>query len=152
MAYATVATESAPGLVAGIGVAGIALLVAGAALGASDFVPAGIALVGSAYIVFVLFGDDTVDLRAPLVAGALVLAAELAYSSLEPPLAPASLAFRVLRSVRAALTAAGAVLVAALVLVASVADVGSPALLEAIGIACAVAVLGLLAWLARSLT
>jgi hypothetical protein len=152
VAYSTVAAESAPGLVAGVGVAGIAFLVAGASLGASDFVPAGIALVGAAYLLVVLFGGDAVDLRAPLVAGALVLAAELAYSSLEPPLAPASRAFRALRSARAALTVAGAVLVAALVLVASVADVGSPAVLEAIGIASAVAALGLLAWLARGLT
>jgi hypothetical protein len=138
--------------VVGIGLAGIAFLLAGAALGASDLVPVGIALGGSAYLLFVLFGDDGVDLRAPLVAGALVLSAELAYSALEPPLAPASAWLRALRAGRVALTVVGAVAVAGLVLVASVAEVGSAAVLEALGIVSAVGALGLLAWLARRLT
>jgi hypothetical protein len=150
--YSALATPRAPGLVAGVGIAGVALLLVGALAGASDAVAGGIALAGSAYLLLVLLGEGGVDLRAPLVAGALVLAAELAYSALEPPLAPASPAVRALRAARVALTVLGAGAAAGLVLFASVAELGSPAVLEAVGIAAAVAALGLLALLAWRLT
>jgi hypothetical protein len=150
--YSTLATPRAPGLVTGLGIAGVALLIVGAVVGASDFVAGGIALAGSSYLLVVLFGEGGVDLRAPLVAGALVLAAELAYSALEPPLAPAAPAVRALRAGRVAVTVIGAVGVAALVLFASVAELGSPAVLQAVGIVAAVAALGMLALLAHRLT
>ena len=147
--YSVLVTPRAPGVVAGLGIAGVALLIAGAAIGVSDLVAGGIAFAGSAYLLVVLFGDGGVDLRAPLVAGVLVLAAELAYSALEPPLAPAAPAVRALRAGRVALTVLGATAAAGLVLLASVAELGSPAVLEAAGIVAAVSALGLLALLAR---
>ena len=150
--YSVAATPRAPGAVAGLGIAGVAFLIVGAAIGVSDLVAAGIALAGSSYLLLVLLGEGGVDLRAPLVAGALVLAAELAYSALEPPLAPTAPAVRALRAGRVALTVVGAAAAAGPVLFASVAELGSPALLEAAGIGAAVAALGVLALLARRLT
>jgi hypothetical protein len=149
--YSAIVTPRAPGVVAGLGIAGVALLIVGAAIGVSDLVAGGIALAGSSYLLLVLFGEGGVDLRAPLVAGALVLAAELAYSALEPPLAPAAPAVRALRASRVSLTVLGAAAAAGLVLFASVAELGSPAVLEAVGIVAAVAALGMLALLARRL-
>jgi hypothetical protein len=149
--YSAVVTPRVPGVVAGLGIAGVALLIVGAAIGVSDLVGGGIALAGSSYLLVVLFGEGGVDLRAPLVAGALVLAAELAYSALEPPLAPAAPAVRALRAGRVSLTVLGAVAAAGLVLFASVAELGSPAVLEAAGIVAAVAAVGMLALLARRL-
>jgi hypothetical protein len=149
--YSAVVTPRAAGVVAGLGIAGVAFLIVGAAIGVSDLVAAGIALAGSSYLLLVLLGEGGVDLRAPLVAGALVLAAELAYSALEPPLAPAAPAVRALRAGRVSLTVLGAAAAAGLVLLASVAELGSPALLEAAGVVAAVAALGMLALLARRL-
>jgi hypothetical protein len=152
VAFSTAAADKAPGLVLGIGLAGIAALILGAALRVSDLLPVGIAFAGASYLLFALFGEGDVDLRAPLVAGALVLAAELAYSSLEPPVAPASRWLWARRASRVAFTAAGAVAVAALVLLVSLGDTGSGGLVQALGVASAVSALGLLAWLARRLT
>ena len=152
IAYSALTAARGPGVVLALGIAALALLVLGTVVGASDLVAAGIALGGGAYAFVVLVGKEGVDLRAPLVAAALVLAAELAYSALEPPFARVSLGLRAARVARLGLTVAGAAVVAGLVLAASVAELGSAALLQAVGILAAVASLALLALLARRLT
>ena len=58
-------------------------LVAAVVLGWSSLVPASIVLIGSAYAVHLALDDPTLDTRAPLLAAGLLLAAELAYWSLE---------------------------------------------------------------------
>jgi hypothetical protein len=150
--YSTLAADRAPGVVVGLGLAGVGLLLLGTAVGASDLAAAGIALGGAAYAFVLLVGEDGVDLRAPLIAAALVLAAELAYSALEPPVAPAPAGIRAVRALRMALTATAAAGMGVLVLFASVAELGSAALLQAVGVLAAVAALGVLALLARRLT
>jgi hypothetical protein len=86
----------------------------------------------------------------PLVAAALIVAAELGYSALEPPLVPAPPGIRFRRAARSLALVAGGVAVSALVLFVSVADLGNSAGLQLVGLAAAVAAVGLLAVLARA--
>lgn len=59
------------------------MLVAAVVLGWSSLVAASLVLLGSAYAVHLALDDPTLDTRAPVVAAGLILAAELAYWSLE---------------------------------------------------------------------
>jgi len=59
------------------------VLVAAVVLGWSSLVAASLVLLGSAYAVHLALDDPTLDTRAPVVAAGLILAAELAYWSLE---------------------------------------------------------------------
>jgi len=136
--------------VGALGGLGVALVVLGAALRIAEALPVGIALGGAAYGLFLVLGDDTVRLGVPLVAGALIVAAELGYSALEPPLVPAPLGIKLRRTGRSLALVAGGVAVSALVLAAAVAAVGDSAGLQLIGLAAAVAAVGLLAVLARA--
>jgi hypothetical protein len=145
-----VAADRAAPLVAALGGLGVALVVLGASLRIPEALPAGIALVGAEYALFLALGDDTVRLGVPLVAAALIVAAELGYSALEPPLVPAPPGIRLRRAARSLALVAGGVAVSALVLFAAVADVGDSAGLRLIGLAAAVAAVGLLAVLARA--
>ena len=62
---------------------GVLVLVAAVVLGWSSLVAASVVLIGSAYAVHLALDDPTLDTRAPLLAAGLLLAAELAYWSLE---------------------------------------------------------------------
>jgi len=148
--YAAVAANRAAPLVGAIGGLGVALVVLGAVTRIAELLPAGIALVGAEYGTSLALGDDTVKLGVPIVAAALIAAAELAYSALEPPLVPAPLGVRLRRVARSLAIVAGGGAVAALVLVAAVTDVGDSVGLRLIGLAAAVAAVGLIAALARS--
>jgi hypothetical protein len=64
-------------------VAALAVLTLGLALNVPVAVPAAIALLGAEYVAILGFESDALDTRAPLVAGALLAIAELAYWSLE---------------------------------------------------------------------
>jgi hypothetical protein len=145
-----VAADRAAPLVAALGGLGVALVVLGASLRIPEALPAGIALVGAEYALFLALGDDTVRLGVPLVAAALIVAAELGYSALEPPLVPATPGIRLRRAARSLALVSGGVAVSALVLFVSVANVGDAAGLRLIGLAAAVAAVGLLAVLARA--
>ena len=61
----------------------LALLSGGIVLSIPVTVPAAVALLGAEYVAILGFEADTLDTRAPLVAGALLAVAELAYWSLE---------------------------------------------------------------------
>jgi hypothetical protein len=149
-AYPVAAVDRHADQVAALGALGVGVLLLGTAVRLSEAIPVGLALVGAEYAGFLALREDSgVHPSAPLVAGALVLAAELAYSAVEPPLAAASLALRVLRATRILALAVGAAGVAALVLYVSVADVQTGLALELTGIVAATSVLALLAWLAR---
>jgi hypothetical protein len=52
-------------------------------LGWSSLVPASVGLMGAAYAVHLALDDPALDTRAPLLAAGLLIAAELAYWSLE---------------------------------------------------------------------
>ena len=64
-------------------VAALTVLAAGLALRLPVTVPAVIAILGAEYVAILGFEADALDTRAPLVAGALLAVAELAYWSLE---------------------------------------------------------------------
>jgi hypothetical protein len=149
-AYPAAAVDRHADQVAALGALGVGVFLLGTAVRFSEAIPVGLALVGAEYAGFVALREDSgVHPSAPLVAGALVLAAEVAYSAVEPPLAAASLALRALRAARILALAVGSAGVAALVLYVSVADVQTGLALELTGIVAATSVLALLAWLAR---
>ena len=64
-------------------VVALTVLAAGLVLRIPVSVPAAIALLGAEYIAILGFEADTLDTQAPVVAGALLAVAELAYWSLE---------------------------------------------------------------------
>ena len=64
-------------------VVALTVLAAGLILRIPVSVPAAIALLGAEYIAILGFEADTLDTQAPVVAGALLAVAELAYWSLE---------------------------------------------------------------------
>ncbi|MFL5137600.1 MAG: hypothetical protein ACJ8C9_02950 [Microvirga sp.] len=80
--YATIAGDRLPQVVAGVGAAGCALTALAFLLRRPSVFPVGLAAVGGAYGVFLSLRSGAVDARAPLVAAALFVAAELGYSSL----------------------------------------------------------------------
>ena len=116
--------------------------------------PAGVALaifvLGLAYAVRLLSEDDALDGRAPLVAAALYATAELAYWSLDLGSAVAEEAGAYLRRVGllAALALATLVVGIALLALVDVAQTGGVGA-EAVGVAAAVAAVGLLALASR---
>ena len=66
-----------------LSVVALVVLAAGLALNVAAIVPVAIGLLGAEYVVILGFEVDALDTRAPLVAGALLAVAELAYWSLE---------------------------------------------------------------------
>ncbi|MEX2211109.1 MAG: hypothetical protein WD689_05030 [Gaiellaceae bacterium] len=132
-----------------LGALGIGFFGVGTAFRIAEAIPVGLVVVGSQYALFLVLGDGSSDQAAPLVAAALLLAAELGHSALDPPLASASPALRALRAARLIGLAAGAAGVAALVLYAAEADTRSFPAVEALGVLAALAAVGLLALLAR---
>jgi hypothetical protein len=139
-----------PRVVPGVAAAGwtVAALAVIARLPA--LLPLGLAGVGAGYALFLSFGPEAVDRRAPLVAALLVLAAETGFWSLEPREAGAERAVFVRRLLLIAAAALGTALLASLLLVAA-ADVSGGVGLEALGVLAAVATVAIVAVLtARS--
>jgi hypothetical protein len=66
-----------------VSVVALTVLAAGLALSISMAVPLAIGLLGAEYVAILGFETDALDTQAPLVAGALLAVAELAYWSLE---------------------------------------------------------------------
>jgi len=134
---------------AGPGVLACVLLSVGLLLRWHDAVTAALVLAAGAYAAFLLLAErDAIDTAAPLVAAALVGVAELSHWSLErgPSREPAALVVR--RALRLAFVGLGAVLFSTLVLLASYAEVGKGLAVEAAGLAAALGVLALLAFVA----
>jgi hypothetical protein len=128
----------------------VVLVVAGLAVGVALAVPVAVALLGTAYVALLGFEGDALDVRAPLVAAALLAVAELGYWSLELRGAVADEPGAYLR--RLALLAAelAGVTTAGVVLLAIVQGVetGGPAI-DVLGAVAAIGALALLALAAR---
>jgi hypothetical protein len=110
----------------------------------------GIALLGAQQALRLALGPDALDSWTPVSAGALLLAAELAWWSIEPRVpawAQPGLASRRLAAVLLGCGAAS--LVSAAVLVVSGAQVGGGFALELVGVAAATAALAVVAWVTR---
>jgi hypothetical protein len=128
-----------------VGVAGLALFAVGVLLGRATAIALGVFVLAGAYVTHLVLDDPPLDRRAALVAGGLLLAAELGSWSAELRRASTREAGRTLRRLAAELVlGTGGVAVSALVLAA--ADV---ARVEGIGIEAAGAVAAAaLLWLA----
>jgi hypothetical protein len=138
-------------LVGAAGILGVLLLAVGLAVPWALLVPWALVALGAEYAVSLTLRGEEVDTRSPLYGAGLLLVAELAYWALElrrsaRPEGDVAL-LRVLGTIGAA---AGAIVVGALVLAATAVDLGSGVVLEVVGVAGAVAVLGLVARLAWS--
>jgi hypothetical protein len=110
----------------------------------------GIALLGAQQALRLALGPDALDSWTPVSAGALLLAAELAWWSIEPRVpawAQPGLASRRLAAVLLGCGAAS--LVSGAVLVVSGAQVGGGFAMELVGVLAATAALAVVAWVTR---
>ncbi len=126
------------------------VLAAGLALRLPVSVPAAIAVLGAEYVAILGFEADALDTRAPVVAGALLAVAELAYWSLElrgPIVDEAGTYLRriaLLATLVVSVVGVGAIMLA----LVEVVDAGGIAV-DVLGAAAAFAALGLVALAAR---
>lgn len=133
-------------LVAGLAVIALALLLAALVTDWPGLATAALATVGGAYASVLALDTERLDTGAPLVAAGLLLAGELAYDALDPPVVRGRLLARV---VSLAGMAALGLLVAAFVLTVAATEAPSGLVLEVMGALAAVAAVGLVALLAR---
>ena len=137
-------------LLLAVGVAALAVLLAGLLLRWSAALAVGIALLGAQQATRLALGPDAVDAATPLTAAGLLLVAELAWWSIErriPAWAEPGVALR--RGGTVALACAASMAVSALVVLAAGAPVSGGTLLELAGVIAAVTALAVVAWVAR---
>ena len=147
VAYAVLAGSRLPEVVAGVGAAGVLLVALALAGRWPSLLPLGLVGVGAAYAVYLSLGTGSVDSRAPLVAAALFVAAELAYWSLESQEGRADRAVLVRRISFLGIGALGTSILGGVLLIVAGGDSGGVAL-EAAGIVSAVVLLAVIAFLA----
>jgi hypothetical protein len=134
-----------------IGAAAVGIFAVGLGLRWSGALAVGVALLGAQQATRLALGPDALDEATPLTAGALLLAAELAWWSIEPRVpAWAQPGVAVRRVVTVLSTCVAATVVSAVVVVAAGAPVGGGTLLLLTGIVAATAALGVLAYVART--
>jgi hypothetical protein len=147
-AYAAL-VEPALGL---LGLAGLALILLAVALGRAGLVAPGLVVVFAGYATSVVARDSAaLDPAAPVVGGALLVVAELAYWSVElRGKEPEERSVVVRRLATLAALAAGAVALGAGVLAATALPLGGGLVWNVVGVAAAVAALALIARLASA--
>jgi hypothetical protein len=134
-----------------VGGLGLVVLLGGLVLRWSGALAVGVALLGAQQAVRLELGPDRLDTWIPLVAGALLLVAELAWWSIEarvPAWSAPWLPGR--RLVTILVSCAGATAVAGVVAVAGGAQLAGGFGLELLGIAAAAAAVAVVAFVARS--
>jgi hypothetical protein len=136
-----------PEVAAGVGAAGVLLVALALAGRWPSLLPLGLVGVGTAYAVYLSLRTGSVDSRAPLIAGALFIAAELGYWSMERQEGRADRAVLVRRISFLALGALGTGILGGVLLLVAGGDSGGVAL-EAAGIVAAVVLLAVIAFLA----
>ena len=138
-------------LLVAVGLLALALLLGGLVLRWSAALAVGVALLGTQQAVRLALGPDSLDSWTPLLAGGLLLVAELAWWSLEPRVTAWSQPGLAARRLGAVLLAcAGASVLSAVVLVAAGAPLSGGFGLELAGVIAATGTLTLVAWLART--
>ena len=147
--YPVVAVDERKDVAAGIGAAALALLALALARRITALVPWPIALAGAGYAVMLALNADATDAAAPLYAAGLLLAAELAYWSLEARGVPEERGLLPLRVGVIAACCLGTIVVGGALMVAAAAGGRGGVALEAVGVAAAAAAVALVTWLAR---
>jgi hypothetical protein len=127
----------------------LALLLAQA--GVSIAIPWGLVALGGEYAAWFALRGEAVDTRAPLYGAGLLLVGELSYWALDRrSAAPADLELDVRRLVALIVVLGGAVAAGTLLLAVSALSIGGGVVVEAVGLAGAVALLALVATLVRA--
>ncbi len=138
------------GVLVAVGAPVPVVLLAGLALRWSGALTAAIVLLGAQQAVRLALGNDVLDEWAPLVGGALLLCAELAWWSIEPRIPawsqPGVALSRLAGALLMCLLGAG---VGAAMLVAAGSSVTGGVPLELLGILAATGAVAVLAWVAR---
>jgi hypothetical protein len=147
VAYAAARPERGGGALV-LGLAGLGLLVAGFVVARPFLVGPGLAAVGAAYLMSLALGPDALDRESPVVAAVFLLAAELAWWSLELLVSALPTALLVRRVFVLAGVALGALVTGAAVFATARTDVDGGLVLVAAGAAAAAAALMLVAALA----
>jgi len=133
-----------------VGSLALAALLVGLLLRWSAALAVGVALLGAQQALRLELGPDALDAWTPVVAGALLLVAELAWWSIEPRI-PAwtqrGLALR--RAATVMLACFAATIVSAAVVVVAGEPVSGGTVLELTGVVAAVGTLAVVAWIAR---
>jgi hypothetical protein len=145
--YSTAAGSRLPEVVAGVGVAGLLLVILALAGRWPSLLPLGLAGVGAAYAVYLSLRSGTIDARAPVVGAAVFAAAELAYWSIEPQEGRAERAVLVRRVALVGTGALGTAILGSVLLLAAGGGSGG-LVLEGIGVVAAVLLLAVIAFLA----
>ena len=148
-AYPAAATERQPYLVLGVGGLAVLALATGLVLRQRVAVAYAIALFGGEYAVFLRLAGDSVDVRAPFVAAALVVTAELAFAAVAPEGGRLERPLVVDEAAALVSTGVATALVAGFLLLAS-GSAASGVALEAVGALAAVGTLAALVRAARS--
>jgi hypothetical protein len=144
VAYSAASSARFPGLIVGVGAAGLVLACVALLGGWPSLFPLGVVGVGAAYAITLAFRSTGVDPRAPFVAAGIFVAAECAYFSLGWGAGRPDRRLTVRRLLHGLAAAVAAALVGALVLVAASKSTSGLAL-EAGGITAALVILLLLA-------
>jgi len=143
-----VAASRFPWLHGGIAIAGFALLAAGLVLRRSPLLVWALALLGANYAVWLALGTHTLDQRIVIVGAGLLLAAELAFDSLEPEAGKVETATIIGRVIVLVVLLLGAVGTGALVLAVTSVPLSGGVVVTAVGAVAAVLVLALIKQLA----
>jgi hypothetical protein len=126
-------------------------LVAAVAGGASGAVPWALAALGGEYAAWIAVRGGDVDTRSPLYGAGLLLVAELAYWAIDRrSIAHAEAELETRRAAMLLVLLAVSIAVGAVLLAASSLSLGGGAAVEAVGVAAAVALLGIVASLVRT--
>jgi hypothetical protein len=147
VAYTTLAGQRLPELVAGIGSTGVLLTTVALVKPWPSLLAWGLAFVAGGYAVLLVLRSGTVDSRAPFVAAALFVAAELAFWSVEACAARPERRVLIRRLLLLAVSAFAAALLGGLLLLAAAGTSGGIGL-ESLGVAAAVVTLAIVALLA----
>ena len=147
VAYSAAAGNRLPEVVTGVGAAGVVLVSVALAGRWPSVLPLGLAGVGAAYATYLSLRSGTIDPRAPVVAAALFVAAELAYWSIERQEGRADRAVLVRRIALIGAGALGTAILGSVLLLAAGGGSGGLAL-EAVGVVAAIALLAVIAYLA----
>jgi hypothetical protein len=149
-AYPPLTVSGLEQLIALGAVLGLAALALGLA-GLNSAIPCGLALIGAEYAAWFALRGGGIDTRAPLYAAGLIVVGELAYWVRDRRSAAApDTELEVRRFVALLITAMGTIAAGTVVLGVSSASIGGGVALEALGVACAVGFLVLVARLVRA--